>query len=209
MRKGNVLFTPRRRYDPVLTHLYNQGIQMGLPHDQAARILTIGRRPRTSSAYGNPAFGSPPAGVNRHRSSATFQHASLYGSQPGYVGYPHLAAPQVLEQYDQYNTTEPTASFAPHFVTGGTTYYSDPNQMTQAIVQYEPALPAEPIFEAGYSYNYDEYENYAPLNPVHETTETEHRYAHEEYVPEMYAGEPYVHESYTQGPGSGHGQEHH
>lgn len=233
MRMGIMSRSPRQQ-DPILVHLYNQGIQMGLPQDQAVRILNLNRRPRISSAYGNPAYGSPATGDATYGSSIPPYGSSPYPPQYGNVEYQQLATPQHgnvdyqqlatpqpehiqyqqqlagppgPQQHGQYASTQPMPFSPPQIMTEGTTFYSDPNQPSQAAVQYGsmPIQPIQPILGTGYSYNY-EYEPYQPMNSIQEATETEHRFSHEMYGPDRYAGEAYVPETYTHQTGHGHGQ---
>ncbi len=239
-------YSARRQHDPILVNLYNQGLQMGLPQHQAARILNIAQRPRLSSAYGNPASASPATGNAPYGSSMPSYGSSPYRSQAGNVDYqqfavqqasdfPELAPPpgpdqhgqyqqqlvasEASDQYSQYEEltgpqasdhhgqhtpTQPVSSATPQIMNEGTTYYCDPNQPSQAMVQHEPGVPLVPIYGGGYShhYNYD-YETYTPLNPIPEGAEPEHRYSHESYGPDTYAGEPYIPESYARDFGRG------
>ena len=137
MRMGRPPLPPRRQHELVLTQLYNQALELGLPNDQAARILTVAQAPRNSSAYGNPAFGSPAADraaygslalsqgsmPNRSRGS-NIDHQQLpapsYGSSPycsqiGNENYQQVAAPQMSNQYAQYAGTELAPPTASHF----------------------------------------------------------------------------------------------
>jgi hypothetical protein len=206
MRVGMMSRSPRQ-HDPILLNLYNQALQMGLPQDVAMRILSIHRRTHTSSAYGNPAYGSPAAAGDAYGPSAPSYGSSPYrprldtddfpqlpAAQSANVDYHCVEAPQMSEQ---------TSSATPQTMMDGTTYYL-PNQPGQAMVPYQGGASAEPIFGQGYSQNY-EYGPYPPLNPIPETAGTQHHYAHELYGPEMYAGEQYIPESYPRQPAYGHG----
>jgi hypothetical protein len=208
---------------------------MGLPQELAARILTIGRSPYSSDAYGNPACGSAAPIDHRYGAPNQSYGYSPYHSQasnveyqpfaahqapdyqqlptPHHSDFPQLPVPQGpqyrqpptsqgFDQYGQYAGTEQTYSAAPHIMSDGTTYFSEPNEPPQAAVQQEGGMPIEPIYETGYPYNYD-YENYTPLNSIQEGTETEHHYPHEPYGPENYAGETYVAEPYAGEPYAG------
>jgi hypothetical protein len=161
MRMGRVPLVPRRQQDPVLVHLYNQGLEMGLPRDQAARILTLAYRPRNSSAYGNPASGSPaasgaaydssapshgplpyrprPSNVDYQQIVAPSYGSSPYRSQTSNVDYQQLAAPQMSEQYGPYPRNEIAPSSAPQSLlqAGDVDYQQLPApQMHQPYGQY-------------------------------------------------------------------------
>ena len=166
VRMGRVPLIARRQQDPVLVNLYNQALEMGLPRDQAARILTVAQRPRISRAYGNPASGSPaasgavygssapPHGVLPYRprdSNMTFRQStappygpSPYYSQTGNVEYPQLAAPQMSEQYGPYNGIElaPPVAQQPLSQAGNVDYQQPPApQIHQPYGQYANAEP--------------------------------------------------------------------
>lgn len=156
MRLGRPPPPPRCRQDTVLVQLYNQALRMGLPNDQAARILSVSQRPRRSSAYGDPACGSspadrpafdpsgPPRGVFPHRSrvsNADHQGnpAPSYGSSPyrpqtGNVNYQQVAARPMSHQYTQYASAELFSPTAPNFA-------------SQASSVSYPQLPARPMHE--------------------------------------------------------------
>lgn len=211
-RFGMIPFSPRRQYDPILMNLYNQALEMGLPQSEAGRILSIGQRFHTSNAYGNPASRHTAAAGNApYGPSLPSYGPSSYRPQPSNIEYPQFAPPPASDQYGQYASAEPTYSAIPH-MNEGTTYYSNPNQPSQATVQYETGAPLEPIYGTGYSYNYNynyEDETYTPLNPIPESSGNEHRYSHEIYGPYTYAGEPYIPEMYAGQFAHGHGHGHH
>lgn len=225
MRMGVGPQSPRY-LDPILVTLYNQGLQMGLPQDQAVRILHLNRRPRVSSGYGNPMYGSPAPGDASYGSSLAPYGSSPYQPQPGNpeyqqftgpqqgnVQYPQLAtpqpenvehqesaAPQAPEQYGQFGSTIP-------MMTESNAYQVDPKQPSQAMAQYG-TMPIEPIFRTGYSYNYPNQPN-PPMIPIPEATPTEHRFSHEVYGPNTYANEAYGPENYAHQPNHGHGHGYH
>lgn len=167
VRMGRVPFVARRQQDPVLVNLYNQALEMGLPRDQAARILTVAQRPRVSSAYGNPASGSPAASGNAYGppapshgplpfrprdSNRTYGQpvappygSSSYHPHPGNAGYQQFPAPQMSEQYGPYPGPELTSPVAQHpFSQAGNANYQQPPapQMHQPYGQYATTEPA-------------------------------------------------------------------
>jgi hypothetical protein len=192
--------SPHPQQNPILLQLYHQGLQLGLPREQAVRILNIGQIQRTPNAYGARALGSPGAAPTPYRSSATPYGSSPYHRVPSNnLDYPQMAGLQISEQYDPFAVPQQGPPPTPQIVRGGTTYYPDPNQPSQPGLQYGNNMSAEPTYGAGQSYSH-EYDNSAPLHPIPETTEGEHRYSHESYLPETYAGEAYGHDAYKNNP---------
>ena len=232
MRMGIVPHTPRY-LDPILVHLYNQGLQMGLPQDQAVRILHLNRRPRVSSGYGNQMYGSPAPGDASYGSSLAPYGSSPHHPQPGNVEYQQftgpqqgnaqyqqlatpqpenvehqeLAAPQAPDQYGQSASTNPMSPATSQMMTESNAYHFDPNHPSQATVQYGN-MPIEPIFGTGYSYNYPNQPN-PPMIPIPQATPTEHRFSHEVYGPNTYANEAYGPENYARQPNHGHSHSYH
>lgn len=237
MRLGIISRSPRQ-LEPILVHLYNQALQMGLPQELSVRILSLNRQQsRVSSGYGNPNYGSPatgdaPSGPFPPHSSSSFPapygnignnqlatplhgnygYQQLATPQPETMEYPQqFAGPQGPEQYGQYPSIQHMPSVplqimpsnAPHVMNDGTTYYPGPNQQAQATVQYGP-MPTQPMLGTGYGYNF-QHQPYQPMNPIQEANENEHRFSHEIYGPDRYAGEAYVPETYTRQTDHGHG----
>lgn len=105
IRLSNLPYSPRGRRDPILLHLYHQGLQMGLSHDLAARILALGQRSHTSNAYGNPSYGSPGGPDDRYGSpNQSFGYAP-YFSQAGNVEYQQLTYQQQTDFQPPYHPT--------------------------------------------------------------------------------------------------------
>ncbi|KAF7503553.1 hypothetical protein GJ744_003626 [Endocarpon pusillum] len=232
MRMGLGPHSPRY-LDPILVHLYNQGLQMGLPQDQAVRILHLSRRPRVASGYANPMYGSPAPRDASYGSSLAPYGSSPYHPQPGNTEYQQFtgpqqgnaqyqqlatpqpenvehqesAAPQAPEQYGQFGSTNPMSTATSQVMTESNVYHADPKQPSQAMAQYG-TMPIEPIFGAGYSYNYPRQPNTLMI-PIPEATPTEHRFSHEVYGPNTYANEAYGPENYPSQPDYGHGHGYH
>jgi hypothetical protein len=126
MRMGIISRSPRQ-LQPILVHLYNQALQMGLPQELSVRILSLNRQePRipsgvgnpnhASSATGNPAPGPiPPIGPIPPPASSPFP--APYGTIGNHqlatplqsnFGYPQLVTPQSAPlppahyRYEQY-----------------------------------------------------------------------------------------------------------
>lgn len=232
MRMGANPRSPRY-LDPILVHLYNQGLSMGLPQDQAVRILHLNRRPRVSSGYGNPMYSSPAPGDASYGSSLVpyssppyhpqpdnMEYRQFTGPQQGNVQYQQLAtpqaenienqvfaAPQAPDQYAQFTTTNPMSPATSQMMTERNAYHTDPNRSSRAPVQFGN-MPVEPMFGTGYSYNYPNQPN-TPMIPVPEATPVEHRFSHEVYGPNTYANEAYGPENYARQPNHGHGHGYH
>lgn len=202
--------SPRHQPDPILLHLYHQGLQLGLPRDQAARILNIGQIQRASSAYGVAAISSPATGPSPYRPSAPSYGSSPYSVQSTNVEYPQIAGLQVSEHYDPYANPQQCPPAASQIISGGTTYYPDATHThpPQPTHQYENGVQIDPVYGRGCSYNYD-YDHPTALNPIQETTEPGHRYSHESYLPETYAGEPFPRDSYGRAQAHGHDNQNH
>lgn len=205
-RNGVLPISPGPTPDPILFHLYNQGLQLGLPQHQASHILTIGERPCVDSpTVSGPLYGYSP-----------------YYSQASNVGHPQLPALPPSGHYSQQFVTEAMSSDPPRNMSEGTNWYLEPTQPTQmasyAIPQVMPNgatyypnpyyfeglvrsvtdLGMEQVVGVGDTYNY-QHGNYAPLHPIQETNEPEHPYSSTSYVPQTHAPEP----------DHGHGHGHH
>jgi hypothetical protein len=142
MRLGIISRSPRQ-LEPILVHLYNQALQMGLPQEISVRILSLNRQePHVSSAYGNTNYGSPatgdaPSGPFPPHNSASF--SAPYGNvgnhqfatpMHGNFGYQQLATPQPetmdysqqfagpqgSQQYGQYSSMQPIPTFPPQIM---------------------------------------------------------------------------------------------
>jgi hypothetical protein len=166
--------SPRRRNQQIINQLYTQALQMGLPQEIAVRILNIGQRPSTASACGNPSFGPAPAGPPSHNTNP--YHTSTQPPPSNNPAYQQFAAQQMVNQYGHYGNPEYMASAPQQGMVEGGSYYADPNQQSQAMVQYNPNPPMEPIYGAGYSQNYG-YENNPQLQAIPETTQSNYQYA--------------------------------
>lgn len=129
-------YSPRRGPNPILLHLYKQGLQMGLPQHQALRILTIGQHPRASSAYRNPALGSVTA------TGVPYGYPPYRGPTAN-VEYPYLPAPQAYDQYGQNSTRQATSSGVPGTMAEGITQYSEPGHPTQTTSSVVPQVMSD------------------------------------------------------------------
>ena len=229
MRMGIMSRSPRQ-LEPILVHLYNQALQMGLPHELSVRILSL-NRPESripigfdDANYGSPATGNPASGPIPPLGPSPFP--APYGTTGNHqlatplqsnFGYHQLPTPQSAPLppaqygYGQYPSMQHFPSIPlqmmpsvpPHTLNDGTTYYPDSNQHHQATAPYG-SMPLQPIFGTGYGFNHQN-QPFQPMNPIQEANENEHTFSHEMFAPNRYAEEAYVSENYTYPTDHGHG----
>ena len=94
--------SPTRHHDQILAHLYEQGLQLGLPQDQAARILGVGHSP---VPYGNVspmnALNNPPSyNYATPFADARGSNAYDYGSSPTPTGHVFAGTPMTSPDHN-------------------------------------------------------------------------------------------------------------
>jgi hypothetical protein len=234
MRMGIISRSPRQ-LEPILVHLYNQALQMGLPHELSVRILSLNRQePRIPIGFGNPNYGSP-ATVNPVTGNPATGPFPTLASSPFPAPYDNtgnyqLATP-LHSNFGYHQPSTPQSAPLPPAQYGYGQYPS--MQHFPSIPQ--PMMPPVPphTLNDGTTYYPDsnqhhqaiapygsmpmqpifgpgygfnhQHQPFQPMNPIQEANEDEHTFSHEMFATDRSNEEPYVSETYTHPTDHGHG----